>query len=235
MGTAVGPRVHAEHRDRAGVGAQQAEQRRGWWSTCRRRWARGSRAPPPRRRVRSRPSSARVAPKRLDQVVDVDDGVGHAPTLHNASVFPEYCYTSHHVSCVTSAPRHRGRRHGGGRPLRRADGRGADRRRPPPPAVPRLRGPRGRRRRPDDRGRAGRDPRGEPGGGLGCGELPGPDRVPAPRARARLPQGRLRRRRRRLARRDDAQGPDVRADDDGARRRPGRAWARARRPPTGCG
>ena len=47
----------------------------------------------------------------------------------------------------------------------------------------------------------------------------GPDRVLAPRARTRVAQGRLRRRRRRVARRDDAQGPDLRADDDGPRHR----------------
>ena len=56
----------------AGVRAQQPEQHPDRRRLARRRWARGSRAPLPRRTVRSSPSSAVVAPKRLTRPCDLD-------------------------------------------------------------------------------------------------------------------------------------------------------------------
>ena len=59
-------------------------------STCRRRWARGSRGPRPRGRVRSRPSSATVGAERLAQAGHGDD-VGHALDATPVSEICECC------------------------------------------------------------------------------------------------------------------------------------------------
>src|SRR6478672_2054625 len=159
---------------------------------------------------RSSPSSARTLPKFFTRPRAETTGPVGLETMPSS-----YANFQNFLNVVESRHARRPRPR-----VRRADGQRPDPRRPATgPVAGLLRAAHGRRRA-DDRGRAGEQARTQRRVHLRSGAVPRAGGHGPAGARARLTPRRVRRRRRRLARRDDAFRPGLRTDDRRVEQRP---------------